>query len=79
MEAFIWSPPAGVSLSEKPQISEMTVDPSLIVVEAVVVNPYRTVSVGALVGGPIESFPFEKGDFVQDGALVVQIWTRRPP
>ncbi len=68
-------PPAGVPLSEKTQ--DATADVSLIVVEAVVVNPYRTVSVGALVGGSIESFPFEEGDFVSEGALVVQIGTRR--
>lgn len=68
-------PPAGVPLSEKTQ--DGTADVSLIVVEAVVVNPYRTVSVGALVGGSIESFPFEEGDFVSEGALVVQIGTRR--
>ena len=68
-------PPAGVPISEKTQ--DATADVSLIVVEAVVVNPYRTVTVGALVGGSIESFPFEEGDFVSEGALVVQIGTRR--
>lgn len=68
-------PPVGASVSEQTQ--EMAPDISLIVVEAVVVNPYRTVSVGALVGGSIESFPFEEGDFVSEGALVVQIGTRR--
>ena len=68
-------PPAGVS--GPLETADKGADVSLIVVEAVVVNPYRTVSVGAQVGGAIEKFPFEEGDFVEEGALVVQIGTRR--
>ncbi len=68
-------PPPGFSGVEK--TTEAGVDVSMILIEAVVVNPYRTVSVGAQVGGAIEKFPFEEGDFVEDGAVVVQIGTRR--
>lgn len=75
-----WKPSEGPPPSGSPEIEiveETGAEVSMFVVEAVVVNPYRTVSVGAQVGGPVEKFPFEEGDFVEEGSMVVLIGSRR--
>jgi RND family efflux transporter MFP subunit len=74
-----WQPSAQPAAAERP--IEPTGSPvpekSSINVEAAVINPYRSATVGAQVSGVIERFDAEEGDLVKEGQTVVQIAERR--
>ena len=74
-----WQPSAQPPAAEPP--IEPTGSPvpekSSINVEAAVINPYRSATVGAQVSGVIERFDAEEGDLVKEGQTVVQIAERR--
>jgi RND family efflux transporter MFP subunit len=46
-------------------------------IEATVINPYRVAAVAAEVGGLIDNFYFEPGDFVHEGDTIVEISKKR--
>jgi len=47
------------------------------VVEATIINAFRTANVGTDVGGIIESVNFDEGDHVKEGEVVVQLFKER--
>jgi RND family efflux transporter MFP subunit len=63
-------PPAIPNGSSSPEKSSFNI-------EAVVVNPFRSANVGAQVGGVIDRFYAEEGDFVKEGKVIVEIDPRR--
>jgi RND family efflux transporter MFP subunit len=67
-------PPDGISSQSSPDRAGK--DP-YVTIDAVVVNPYRSANVGSLVGGEIQNFAFDEGDFVNKGDVVVVIDPRR--
>jgi membrane fusion protein (multidrug efflux system) len=46
-------------------------------VEAVVINPFRSATVGTDISGIIEAVNFEEGDFIAEGQVVAEISRRR--
>ncbi|MFC1836745.1 efflux RND transporter periplasmic adaptor subunit [Thermodesulfobacteriota bacterium] len=74
-----WQPsrvPEPSSPTSEPPAPDSDKSPS-VSIEAVVINPYRSANVGALVGGLIEVFHFEEGDFVKEGEVVCEIDPKR--
>jgi RND family efflux transporter MFP subunit len=74
-----WQPSAQPPAAGPPAIPNGGLSPekSSFNIEAVVINPFRSASVGAQVSGVVERFLAEEGDFVKEGYVVVEIDPRR--
>jgi multidrug efflux pump subunit AcrA (membrane-fusion protein) len=74
-----WQPSAQPPAAGPPAIPNGGLSPekSSFNIEAVVINPFRSANVGAQVGGVVERFLAEEGDFVKEGYVVVEIDPRR--
>lgn len=74
-----WQPSAQPPATEPPAIPDSRVGPdkSSFNIEAVVVNPFRSASVGAQISGIINGFHAEEGDFIKERQIVVEIDPRR--
>ncbi len=78
------SPDRPPSASEPPSVDSPSssttasiVQEPYVSIDAVVINPYRTVDVGSLVGGVIERFYYDEGDFIEKGQVVVHVDPKR--
>lgn len=69
-----WYPPRFEStpLDEPPSTTSAAIR-----IDATIINPFRNPTVGSEVGGIIDAFNFEPGDFIKEGNVVLEISKKR--
>lgn len=64
-----------VGLQENETVAQKR--PGIPRIEAVVINPFQSATVGAEIGGVIDTVNFEPGDMIEKGEIIVQISKKR--